>query len=103
VLLVIIAFAYLWGEYVIRDKWSWVKQLGTTSLLVYWVHIEIVYGRWFGGFKNNLDNYQVVAFSVCLIAFMVALSVLRTKWPELRPLFGLPAAGTLTPRRVSGD
>lgn len=103
VLLVIVAFAYLWGEYVIRDKWSWVKQLGTTSLLVYWVHIEIVYGRWFGGFKNNLDNYQVVAFSVCLIAFMLGLSVLRTNWPQLRQTFGLPATGTLTPRRVSGD
>jgi uncharacterized membrane protein len=103
VLLVVAAFAYLWSEYVVKDKWSWVKQLGTTSLLVYWVHIEIVYGRWFGNWKDRLDNYQVIAFSVCLIAFMLGLSVLRTKWPELRLGSWFPAQGTLTPRRVSGD
>lgn len=107
VLLIVIAFAYLWTEYVVKDKWSFVKQLGTTSLLVYWVHIELVYGRWFNGFKNNLDNYQVIAFSVCLIAFMVGLSLLRTRWPDLKIASKLnawfPAAGTLTPRRVSGD
>ena len=104
VLLIVIAFAYLWTEYVVRDKWSWVKQLGTTSLLVYWVHIELVYGRWFGAWKSNLDNYQVIAYSVCLIALMLGLSVLRTrKWLDLKisPWFQFP--GTLTPRRVSGD
>ncbi len=106
VLMVIIAFAYLWSEYVVRDRWSWVKQLGTTSLLVYWVHIEIVYGRWFGGFKDALDNYQVAAFSVCLIACMLGLSVLRTRSRDLQApawLRVVPTFRTLTPRRVSGD
>jgi uncharacterized membrane protein len=105
VLLVIIAFAYLWAEYVVRDRWSWVKQLGTTSLLVYWVHIEIVYGRWFGAFKESLNNYQVVAFSVCLIAAMLGLSVLRTRTKDLQfsSWTRIPAFRTLTPRRVSGD
>jgi uncharacterized membrane protein len=103
VLLVMTAFAYLWTEYVIQDRWSWIKQLGTTSLLVYWVHIEIVYGRWFGGWKERLDNYQVVSFSVCLIALMVCLSVLRTKWPDLKVGSWIPSGGTLTPGRVSGD
>jgi uncharacterized membrane protein len=103
VLLVVLAIAYLWAEHVVKDKWSWVKQLGTTSLLVYWVHIEIVYGRWFGGWKNNLDNYQVIAFSVCLIAFMLSLSVLRTKWKDFRIASWFQTPGALTPRRVSGD
>jgi uncharacterized membrane protein len=103
VLLVIAAFAYLWSEYVVRDKWSWVKQLGRTSLLVYWVHIELVYGRWFGNWKDRLDNYQVIAFSVCLIALMLGLSVLRTNWPALRIASWFQGAGALTPRRVSGD
>jgi uncharacterized membrane protein len=103
VLLIVIAFAYLWSEYVVRGRWSWVKQLGTTSLLVYWVHIELVYGRWFGAWKNNLDNYQVIAYSVCLIALMLGLSVLRTKWPELKISSWFQVPGALTPRRVSGD
>jgi uncharacterized membrane protein len=103
VLLVMIAFSYLWTEYVVRDKWSWVKQLGTTSLLVYWVHIEIVYGRWFGSFKEALDDTQVVLFSVALILAMLGLSVLRTRWTDLRLPAWVPMSGTLTPRRVSGD
>lgn len=103
VLLVVLAVAYLWVEYVVKDRWSWVRQLGTTSLLVYWVHIELVYGRWFGGWKNNLDNYQVIAFSVCLIGVMVGLSILRTRWPGLRAASWFQSPGALTPRRVSGD
>ncbi len=102
VLLVVAAVAYLWVEYVVRNKWSWVKQLGTTSLLVYWVHIELVYGRWFGSWKNGLDNYQVIAYSVCLIAFMLGMSMLRTRFSDWKFPLGM-GLGTLQPRRVSGD
>ena len=42
-----VSFAFLWTRYGARDGWSWVRQFGTTSLLVYWVHIELVYGRGF--------------------------------------------------------
>lgn len=103
VLLVTIAFAYLWTEFVVKDKWSWIKQLGTTSLLVYWVHIEIVYGRWFGSFKDSLDNAQVAIFSVLLILAMLGLSVLRTRWRDLPVPAWVPVPRTLTPRRVAGD
>ena len=49
VVMLVIGFAYLWTcACRSRASWSWVRQLGTTSLLVYWVHIELVYGRWFG-------------------------------------------------------
>ena len=49
------AFAFLWTRYATRDGWSWVRQFGTTSLLVYWVHIELVYGRWLWFWKTALD------------------------------------------------
>jgi peptidoglycan/LPS O-acetylase OafA/YrhL len=86
ILLWILAFAFLWTRYAVGPSWSLVSQLGTTSLLVYWVHIELVYGRWFGSWKENLDITQVTAFSVILIAAMVLLSVLRTsarKWSAM--------------------
>lgn len=108
VLLLMIAFAYLWSEYVLRGKWSWVAQLGTTSLLVYWVHIELVYGRWFGGWKESLDNYQCGVFAVLLILLMLGLSIVRTRLKGTR-LKGvrfenwIPTFETVTPRRVSGD
>lgn len=87
IVLIIGGIAFLWTEHVVQEKWSWLKQLGTTSLLVYWVHIELVYGRWFGSWKENLNNYQCFAFAVCLTLLMVGLSVMRTtsrKWVELQ-------------------
>src|SRR5580698_8829563 len=56
VVMLVLGFAYLWTALPLAASWSWVRQLGTTSLLVYWVHIELVYGRWFGAFKESLSN-----------------------------------------------
>ncbi|HYO82137.1 MAG TPA: heparan-alpha-glucosaminide N-acetyltransferase domain-containing protein [Bryobacteraceae bacterium] len=102
VILVLLSFAFLWTHHATGEGWSWMRQLGTTSLLVYWVHIELVYGRWFGYLKEQLTVSQCVAASLALVVAMVALSWLRTnvRWPDLR----LP--GPLSepePRRVSGD
>ena len=56
VVMLVIGFAYLWTALPLAASWSWVRQLGTTSLLVYWVHIELVYGRWFGAFKDVTEQ-----------------------------------------------
>ena len=103
VIMVLLAVTFLWTSVGAGQGWSWVRQLGTTSLLVYWVHIELVYGRWFGGFKENLTIAQCALFSITLIMAMVGLSYLRTngRWTSLRfaPMF----PGQPEPRRVSGD
>jgi Heparan-alpha-glucosaminide N-acetyltransferase, catalytic len=86
VVLWIVAFAFLWTRYAMGPGWSMVSQIGTTSLLVYWVHVELVYGRWLGVWKESLDNTQVAALSVIVIGLMLALSVLRTasrKWSAM--------------------
>src|SRR6185312_3389172 len=54
VTVLMLAFAFIWTQYIAKDGWSWVRQFGVTSLLVYWVHIELIYGRWLWFFKNNL-------------------------------------------------
>jgi uncharacterized membrane protein len=66
VVLLILAAAYLWTEYGSSGGWSWLRQLGTTSLLVYWVHIEIVYGREFGSWKESLSTAETVAMAVAV-------------------------------------
>jgi len=79
-----------------------VRQLGTTSLLVYWVHIELVYGRWFGAFKESLGNVWCGVAAVMVILLMVGLSVLRTRWATVR----LALASYFSynpPSRASGD
>ncbi|HEY2012708.1 MAG TPA: heparan-alpha-glucosaminide N-acetyltransferase domain-containing protein [Bryobacteraceae bacterium] len=78
VILLMLALAFLWTRYGAKDGWSWVRQLGTTSLLVYWVHIEMVYGRSLWFFKNSLNVGQTVMSAVCLILLMLALSTAKT-------------------------
>ncbi len=56
----LLAGAFLWTRYGSKGGWSWVRQLGITSLLVYWVHIELVYGRWLWFFKNGLTVPQAM-------------------------------------------
>ena len=109
VLLIMLSLAFLWCEYGAMGKWSWVRQLGTTSLIVYWVHIELVYGRWFWFFKGNLNTMQCVTCAGLLMAAMLGLSLLRTRWPDAVRLFRLryPSmaawTGSLDPQRASGD
>ena len=69
------AFAYLWCEYLAAGDWSWVRQLGTTSLLVYWVHVDLEYGPWFAKYRQHLSVPTVLLSAAVLIACMVGLSV----------------------------
>ena len=87
VLLIATAFCYVWMMQPSAQGWSWVRQLGTTSLLVYWVHIELVYGHWLGWMKNNLSVGQTIVAAAAIIASMVGLSYARTAWPQWRPAF----------------
>jgi hypothetical protein len=105
VTLVMLSGAYLWTRYGARHgAWSWVRQFGVTSLLVYWVHIELVYGRWLWFLKNNLTVAETAAAAVGVILFMLALSALRTNWARVRSvLTGIGWWYAPTPERVPGD
>jgi uncharacterized membrane protein len=65
--------AFLWTEY-FSDGWSWVRLLGTTSLAVYWVHVELLYGRWLSSYKQNLTIWGCVAVTAALVLAMVGMS-----------------------------
>ncbi|MDQ6704487.1 MAG: heparan-alpha-glucosaminide N-acetyltransferase domain-containing protein, partial [Acidobacteriota bacterium] len=84
VVLLILPFAYVWTRQPSAQGWSWVRQFGVTSLLVYWVHIELVYGRWLGALKELLTVEQTIFAAVCLILLMLGLSLLRTNFPNWR-------------------
>ncbi len=104
VVLLLLAMAFLWTRYGAKDGWSWVRQFGTTSLLVYWVHIELVYGRSLGFFKNSLNVGQTVMAAVCLILLMLALSAVKTNRDRLRVM--LAEMGwwfSPKPGRAAGD
>jgi len=84
VTLLLLSFAFAWTRSFASVGWSWVRQFGTTSLLVYWVHIELVYGRWMWYFKDALTLPQAAVVAVLVILLMLGLSRLRTNWPEAR-------------------
>jgi uncharacterized membrane protein len=101
VTLAMLAMAWLWVNLAAPQGWSLFRQFGTTSLIVYWVHIELVYGRWFGIWKEALSVREVLIFTVVLLALMVAISIGQTRakaiWAVLKP------APLPQPRRASGD
>jgi uncharacterized membrane protein len=103
VVILFLAFAFVWTEYAVGAAFSWLRQLGTTSLLVYWVHIELVYGRWFGAAKENLSNVECAIWSVVVVLAMLGLSVVRTNWSAIWPAIRVPFLSYQSPRRVSGD
>ncbi len=87
IILGLLSCSYVWTRYAVGHKWSWVAQLGTTSLLVYWVHVELVYGRWFWMWKENLNVNQAMLGAFGLIPLMLGLSVARTHWSRIRDWF----------------
>ncbi len=92
VVLVLAGFGFLWMTFQ-SGRWSWIATLGQHSLLVYWLHIELVYGRWLGFWKETLSLGQTMVLSGIAIAFMVALAEMkgrydRGEWPALRLAIG---------------
>ena len=53
--LMIMAGAYLWTEYCAGKGWSWMQAMGKNSLMVYWVHVMIVYGSLIRPIKRMLS------------------------------------------------
>ena len=99
-ILILLAFAYVWNLQINLQNWSWVRQFGMTSLLVYWVHIELVYGRWLAYFKESLNVGQTAVMAAFVILLMLGLSLARTNWSAVKSWLG---GWSPAPRRVSGD
>jgi len=81
VMLVILSLAHAWYRWGLAQAgFSPVEQLGRTSLLVYWVHIEFVYGR--ASILHKRANSIPMASLGLLTIFlaMLALSAGKTKW-----------------------
>jgi OpgC protein len=83
-----LVLGYAWCRWGLGDVgFSPLKQLGRTSLLVYWVHIELVYGR-FTIMTQRAQSVWMATLGLVVIFFlMLGLSILRTKtkgrWGEI--------------------
>jgi uncharacterized membrane protein len=79
-LLAILTAAYAWCRWG-PGQWGFspLIQLGQTSLLVYWVHIEFVYGRVSILPKHAVDISTASLGLVAIFFFMLGTSLLRTQ------------------------
>jgi uncharacterized membrane protein len=82
VLLVILPATYAWCRWGVATwGFSPLIQLGQTSLLVYWVHIEFVYGSRLRILPTHANSITVATFGLLFITVaMLVLSRLRTEW-----------------------
>jgi uncharacterized membrane protein len=78
------AGAYLWTEYLSPSGRSWVRLLGVTSLPVYWVHVELVYGQSTLWLHQRLTPLQCVFASAALVLLMVGMAwaIRRLPWRQ---------------------
>jgi uncharacterized membrane protein len=81
VLMMIILMSYVWCRWGLGQVgFSPLIQIGQTSLLVYWVHIEFVYGR-FSIFPKRAQSIPMASLGLLIIfTAMVLLSLARTRW-----------------------
>jgi uncharacterized membrane protein len=82
--LLLMAGCYLWTQYCVGPGWSWMQTLGKNSLMVYWVHVMLVYGSIVGPWKQALGVPATAAATVVVTVLMIALSVLWLRWKKLR-------------------
>ena len=79
-MLLLILFGVYWWCRLKPGRWlSPMQQLGTTSLLVYWVHIEFVYGRFSILPKRGATIVEASVGLATITLAMLALSLARTK------------------------
>lgn len=87
-ILMVVAFGFFWNEWVPRvregagagPRFSIPRQLGQTSLLIYWVHIELVYGRPADLFRGKMSIGQTLFSAILVILLMIWLSTWKTRF-----------------------
>jgi uncharacterized membrane protein len=94
ILLIILFCVYAWCRWGIAQLgFSTIIQLGKTSLLVYWVHIEFVYGRLSILPKHQSTVLEATAGLAIIFLAMLLLSLVRTNWRHRQAKAQRPAAG----------
>jgi uncharacterized membrane protein len=99
VLLIILFCVYAWCRWgVAQLGFSPIIQLGKTSLLVYWVHIELVYGQLSILPKHKCNTLQASVGLAVIFLAMLVLSVLRTNWKDRHAKTQTPAPAAVPAR-----
>ena len=98
VILTALGVAYVWGQRPTADRrWSPLQVLGRSSLFIYWIHVEMVYGIVSLPLHGALTLAQAWGALFLFWAFMLLLAVAKERalrWWKTR---GWGAGGSRTP------
>jgi fucose 4-O-acetylase-like acetyltransferase len=93
--LLILYGAYLWSTTEMSAGWSPLINLGQASLIVYWLHVDIVYGRLFHGFAQALELSGAALQLMWMAPLMLAAASARPLLAQIQMRLGT------RPRRLS--
>jgi uncharacterized membrane protein len=94
--------AYLWERAPWRgmvSRWSPTEQLGRSSLFVYWIHVEMVYGFISRPLRRNLSLEGAFVAYVLFSAFLLGLVLLKNRGERPRKAGAVHATGA-TPASI---
>ena len=94
VTLLMMAGSYLWTDYVAGAGWSWMQCLGKNSLMVYWVHVMLVYGIVSAPVKRTMTPLQSGLMTALITALMIWLSARWMAWKQRRAAPPAPGAAS---------
>jgi fucose 4-O-acetylase-like acetyltransferase len=92
IMLAIMAGCYVWTQYGAGPGWSWMQCIGKNSLMVYWVHVILVYGGLARPFKRTMSIPEALLVTALVTVMMVALSAIWLRWKARRQEQRKPAA-----------
>jgi fucose 4-O-acetylase-like acetyltransferase len=90
-----IAFAYWWERLPIALSWSPMEQLGRSSLFIYWIHVEMVYGLISLRIHRTLTHAQAWVAYVGLVLLMLIVSIQKDRFVAWRKTRGERQRGYL--------
>jgi uncharacterized membrane protein len=92
----LLPLAFLWERAPWRGKvndWSPLQTFGQSSLFVYWVHVEMVYGLLSRPLRRSLGLGEVVIAYLLFTLFLLALVLLKNRFWEGRKMPAVPHQG----------
>lgn len=62
------------------ERFSPLRQLGRTSLLIYWIHVDLCYGHAATFIRGRLGIARALAWLLVLVGAMLVVSLLKTRY-----------------------
>jgi hypothetical protein len=84
IMMAVLSGCWVWTSYVAGAGWNWMLCLGRNSLLVYWVHVMLVYCNWAKPLKRSLTIPQTALATAVVTALMVGLAAAWMAWKRYR-------------------